>query len=95
MGLSPSPGQVLKPVLASAATDAVLVDRPLHMEPRPKALTVVSVAPEGPPMKFRLAGQDERVVRVWGPERIETGWWRTRLVRRDYYQVDPASWTRE
>ena len=39
-------------------------------------------------MKFRHAGQDERVVRVWGPERIETGWWRTRLVRRDYYQVE-------
>jgi protein ImuB len=69
-------------------------DRPLHLEPRPRPLVVVSVAPEGPPMKFRLSGQDERVVRVWGPERIETGWWRTRLVRRDYYQVETARGTR-
>jgi protein ImuB len=65
-------------------------DRPIHLEPRPLPLAVLAVAPEGPPMKFRLSGQDERVVRVWGPERIETGWWRARLVRRDYYQVETA-----
>jgi protein ImuB len=53
-------------------------------------LPVVSIAPEGPPVQFRLAGRDERIVRAWGPERIETGWWRTRYVRRDYYQVETA-----
>ncbi len=56
------------------------------MEPR--RLVVISVAPEGPPVKFRLAGRDERIVRHWGPERIETGWWRNGCVRRDYYQVE-------
>jgi protein ImuB len=66
-------------------------DRPCHLERKPRSLAVVSVAPEGPPMQFRLSGQDERVVRVWGPERIETGWWRGRLVRRDYYQVETAT----
>ena len=25
---------------------------------------------------------------TWGSERIETGWWRSRCVRRDYYQVE-------
>ena len=65
-------------------------DRPLHLEPRPRPLPVVSIAPEGPPVQFRLAGRDERIVRAWGPERIETGWWRTRYVRRDYYQVETA-----
>jgi protein ImuB len=24
---------------------------------------------------------------AWGPERIETGWWRGRAVGRDYYRV--------
>ena len=66
-------------------------DRPLYLEPRPRPLEVVSVAPEGPPAQFRLAGRDERIVRSWGPERIETSWWRTRLVRRDYYQVETAT----
>jgi hypothetical protein len=28
------------------------------------------------------------VERVWGPERIETGWWRGDDVRRDYYIVE-------
>ncbi|MBI3837244.1 MAG: DNA polymerase Y family protein [Planctomycetia bacterium] len=63
-------------------------DRPLYLEPKPLSLSVMSVAPEGPPMQFRLAGRDERIVRAWGPERIETGWWRARCVRRDYYQAE-------
>ena len=63
-------------------------DRPLWLEPQPQALAVISVAPEGPPVKFRLSGEDHRIQRTWGPERIETGWWRTRCIRRDYYQVE-------
>jgi protein ImuB len=55
---------------------------------RPLRLPVMSIAPEGPPVRFRLAGRDHRIARVWGPERIETGWWRGRCVRRDYYQVE-------
>ena len=30
----------------------------------------------------------ERVTRVWGPERIETGWWRGRTTCRDYWRVE-------
>jgi protein ImuB len=63
-------------------------DRPLWLEPEPVALAVLSVVPEGPPIRFRLGGDDHRVERYWGPERIETGWWRTRCIRRDYYQVE-------
>jgi protein ImuB len=69
-------------------------DRPLYLEPKPVSLSVMSVAPEGPPVRFRLAGRDERIVRAWGPERIETGWWRTRCVRRDYYQVETTGGSR-
>jgi len=30
-------------------------------------------------------------VQHWGPERIETGWWRGSLTSRDYYRVETAS----
>jgi protein ImuB len=72
----------------SGDTRGVPGDRPLHLRSRPLRLAVMSLAPEGPPIRFRLAGHDHRVARYWGPERIETGWWRTRCVRRDYYQVE-------
>ncbi len=29
-----------------------------------------------------------RIVRDWGPERIETGWWRGPTTRRDYWRVE-------
>jgi protein ImuB len=66
-------------------------DRPLLLEPRPQPLAVISVAPNGPPVQFRLAGAEHRIEQIWGPERIETGWWRGRCVRRDYYQVETAA----
>ena len=80
----PSPGDALR--------------RPLILLRRPRPLSVVetpSVAspescpfsPETCPGRFRLEGKLYRVVRCWGPERIETGWWRGRPVRRDYYRV--------
>jgi protein ImuB len=34
---------------------------------------------------------DDRVYNIqqwWGPERIETGWWRGRPVRRDYWRIE-------
>ncbi len=65
-------------------------ERPLHLQPAPVPLAVMSVVPEGPPMQFRYRDRQERIVRAWGPERIETSWWRTRCVRRDYYQVETA-----
>ena len=34
---------------------------------------------------------EQTVVQSWGPERIETGWWRGRPVGRDYYGVETAS----
>jgi protein ImuB len=35
-----------------------------------------------------LVGVWRTVVRSWGPERVETGWWRGRRLRRDAYWVD-------
>jgi len=64
--------------------------RPLHLWLRPILVRVVAVAPTGPPAMWHLAGECQQIVRSWGPERIETGWWRGRTVRRDYYRVETA-----
>jgi protein ImuB len=60
--------------------------RPLFLRP-PLVLDVVSIVPDGPPITFHYAGQWHRVAHWWGPERIETGWYRGASVRRDYYRV--------
>ncbi len=40
-----------------------------------------------PPATIEIAQQVYRVVDAWGPERIETGWWRGPTVCRDYWRV--------
>ena len=37
------------------------------------------------------AGQEQHIAQSWGPERIETGWWRGRPVGRDYFRVETAA----
>jgi len=64
------------------------LSRPLLLEPRPIALVAIAVAPQGAPRQFVWRGQSMRVARSWGPERIQTGWWRGRRIRRDYYRVE-------
>jgi protein ImuB len=56
--------------------------------PQPQLVEAVSVVPEGPPLKFHLRAEEHTVARRWGPERIETGWWRDGCIRRDYYRVE-------
>jgi protein ImuB len=51
---------------------------------------VTSVVPEGPPIRLRYRDRLHTIARSWGPERIETGWWRNGTARRDYYQVETA-----
>lgn len=76
--------------------------RPWRLFARPTPVEVVSVAPDGPPQSFMVRSRQRplggsraatqarllRIVRHWGPERIETAWWRGQLVRRDYYRVE-------
>jgi len=62
--------------------------RPSSLAPHPSPLAVMSVVPGGPPLRFQWQGRDHVVAQCWGPERIETGWWRDRDVRRDYYLVE-------
>lgn len=64
--------------------------RPLRLRHPPPALDVLAVAPSGPPAVFQWERRSHRVARHWGPERIETGWWRGGSIRRDYYRVETS-----
>lgn len=68
--------------------------RPVWMTPRPIRVETVSVVPDGPPVWFCISGVRHRVTDAWGPERIETAWWRGCSVRRDYYVVETESGAR-
>jgi protein ImuB len=62
--------------------------RPFRLLAVPQPIAVVSVVPDGPPIRMTWRGCDCRVVRCWGPERIATGWWRAPDVQRDYYRAE-------
>jgi hypothetical protein len=40
-------------------------------------IEVLAIAPDGVPAQFRSSGRSYSIAQTWGPERIETGWWRT------------------
>jgi protein ImuB len=42
----------------------------------------------GPPASFLYRNESHRTIAHWGPERIETGWWRGPTIRRDYYRIE-------
>lgn len=46
------------------------------------------------PELFKYQGTWHRIVTAWGPERLESGWWRGPSARRDYYRVctENGSW---
>jgi protein ImuB len=62
--------------------------RPLRLLAQPLTVDVVSIIPAGPPVRFRWDRQHHAVARSWGPERIETGWWREPPASRDYFRVE-------
>lgn len=62
--------------------------RPCRLLGIPLPITVASVVPDGTPVRVTWRGRDYRAIRCWGPERIDTGWWHTHDVQRDYYRVE-------
>ena len=62
--------------------------RPLRLFDPPQPIDVVGIALDGPPALFLYQRRRHRVARCFGPERIETGWWRGESSRRDYYRVE-------
>jgi protein ImuB len=75
----------------TAAAGSDLPPRPLRLLTKPLRLTVMSIVPDGPPVQLQMSGQRQQIAHCWGPERIETGWWRGRAVGRDYYRVETAA----
>ncbi len=63
------------------------LQRPLRLH-APLTIEVISASGGGPPAQVMLDGERWRAAGVWGPERIETGWWRGPSVRRDYWRVE-------
>ena len=61
--------------------------RPLRLFAPPQRIEATAAGPEGAPMHFRWDRRDHRVIRSWGPDRIETGWWRDAPICRDYFRV--------
>jgi protein ImuB len=84
---------------AVAIPQAAAGRRPIWMPPKPVRLDplqagLVAVAPDGPPVRFRLGDEVHDVAQSHGPERIETAWWRGATVRRDYFIVETRSGAR-
>lgn len=68
--------------------------RPIRLSAEPLAIEVLASVPDGPPVRFHWEGREHRVRGLWGPERLETGWWRGPFLQRDYYQVETEEGSR-
>ena len=80
------------PRAGSPARPSHKMDSILSLQPRPLRLLTHPVRLSGGiDGQFHFAGQQQGIVRRWGPERIETGWWRGRTVTRDYYRIETAT----
>jgi protein ImuB len=75
-------------IYLAASCENRRLNRPVRLYLEPVPIPAVSIVPGGPPVQFRRAGVEYRVACSWGPERIETGWWRGQDVHRDYYIVE-------
>ncbi len=91
---APAQGRQANPGASALVEGRFPLTRPLRLWPRPEPIQVLSVIPEGPPLRIEWRTLDYRVLRAWGPERIETGWWRGEDVRRDYYVTATECGTR-
>jgi protein ImuB len=72
----------------AAEFDLPALPRPLRLLDPPRPIQVTSIVPDGPPIRLFRNTETLPITRCWGPERIETGWWRGGAVRRDYYSVE-------
>lgn len=63
-------------------------ERPLCLLPEPVPIEVIAIGTDEPPQVFFYQNRRHNMSRYWGPERIETAWWRGASIRRDYYRVE-------
>ena len=76
---------------SSAASPRAAPPRPTQLLPKPLPIRVIALVPDGPPTWLAWRGREYVVARAWGPERIETAWWRGPDIRRDYFRVTVES----
>jgi protein ImuB len=69
------------------ARSPLRMTRPARIKEHPEPVRVMS-APGGPPGWIQWEDREYAIERTWGPERVETGWWRGADVRRDYYVAE-------
>lgn len=62
--------------------------RPTHLFAPPEPLAGVSCSGEGVPIEFVFENRRQRVLAHWGPERLESGWWRGPSMRREYFRIE-------
>lgn len=88
VGLDSKPAE---PPRVTPAQPRFELPRPLQMFNHPIPVRVMATVPDGPPTWFTFAGREYAVADAWGPERIETAWWRGSDMRRDYFRVASSS----
>lgn len=81
--------EALHPRPTTSGSDACLQapTLPLRLFSPPEPITGRG-SESAPLTRFRWRGREYRVTLCSWPERIETGWWRTRSVHRDYYRIE-------
>jgi protein ImuB len=99
-----SPSRLAKPFLQDAEPlPGDPLRRPLLLIHPPEKLGMILDPTTAPPPEvggrldkasFSWQGHRHRILQAWGPERIESGWWRGPSHRRDYYRVatDRNAW---
>ncbi len=65
--------------------------RPTTLLKEPIPIATIAISPWGAPIQFVLKGKPYQLTRSWGPERIETGWWRGEIIRRDYFRSETTT----
>lgn len=80
--------QVVKGQRSERYVPALPGPRPVYLFDPPENVKVMKGLPSGVPYRLHYRGQLLTIVRCWGPERIETGWWRGQDIHRDYYRVE-------
>ncbi len=78
------------PRVVSPRREHSAISRPVRLLQPPRPLAVVTNATSGAPEQLHYSRGNPQVLAAWGPERIETGWWRARLVSRDYWRVQTS-----
>ncbi|MFO0530235.1 MAG: hypothetical protein ACK52A_19245 [Planctomycetota bacterium] len=79
------------PRIVAPRREHAAASRPVRLLQPPWPLAVTADASSGAPQQLHHSRWQAQVTAAWGPERIETGWWRARLVSRDYWRVQTSA----